>query len=315
MPGQTLSDIRGLLAAHGLSPRHRFGQNFLIDLNLMRKLVDAADLRPGDVVLEVGAGTGSLTEILLERGVRVIAVEIDHGFQELLRERFGHHPRVTLVACDVLSTKHRIAPNVLDALCGNTPDAGGSRKLVANLPYQIATPLLMELLLQPHDPPRSDSKPGPDGDEASTSEPLRPCPNVAPLVCTLQKEVAERFLAPAKTGGYGPISVIAQTLAEIERIATIPSAAFWPRPKVESAMLAIRPRSPLEHGPADIAAFAAFVRRGFLHRRKTLGKAAQSWNEGNGSDALEQAGISSSSRPGDLSPSEWQHFFAAAARP
>lgn len=84
MAGQTLSDIRALLAAAGLAPLHRFGQNFLVDLNLMRKLLAAAELSPGDVVLEVGPGTGSLTELLIETGARVIAVEIDRGLQRLI---------------------------------------------------------------------------------------------------------------------------------------------------------------------------------------------------------------------------------------
>ena len=89
MPGQTLSEIRRLLAEAGLAPQHRFGQHFLIDLNLMRKVVAAADLQPADTVLEVGPGTGSLTEILLDRGARVVAVEIDHGLQGILRRRLG----------------------------------------------------------------------------------------------------------------------------------------------------------------------------------------------------------------------------------
>ena len=140
MAGQILSEIRAVLAGAGLAPQHRFGQNFLIDLNLMRKLVDAADLSPADTVLEVGPGTGSLTEILLDRGVRVVAVEIDHGFQAILRERLGTHPRFTLIQADALATKHCVNPLVLKILSEQPPDAGGAYKLVANLPYQIATP-------------------------------------------------------------------------------------------------------------------------------------------------------------------------------
>ena len=147
MPGQTLREIRALLAAGGLNPQHRFGQNFLIDLNLMRKLVAAAELSPDDVVLEVGPGTGSLTEMLLDAGVRVVAVEIDRGFQAILRERLAANQRFTLVQGDALAGKHRVNPLVLNALRQTRPGAGGSYKLVANLPYQIATPQLVDLLL------------------------------------------------------------------------------------------------------------------------------------------------------------------------
>ena len=216
MPGQTLTEIRSLLAGAGLAPRQRYGQNFLNDLNLMRKLVAAAEIGPEDVILEVGAGTGSLTETLLKRGAHVVAVEIDRGLQALLRDRLGKHPRFTLVQADVLAGKHQINPLVLNILNEQQPGTGGGRKLVANLPYQIATPLLMELLC--------------------TSPPFER------LACTVQKEVAERLAAQPRTAAYGPVSVISQTLAATELIAILPPSAFWPRPKVESIMLTVRPR-------------------------------------------------------------------------
>jgi 16S rRNA (adenine1518-N6/adenine1519-N6)-dimethyltransferase len=147
MPGQTLTEIRQLLDAAGLKPQHRFGQNFLIDLNLMRKLLAAGSPQAGDTILEVGAGTGSLTELLLESGARVIAVEIDRGLSGILRERLGEHPRLTLVQADALSGKNQVNPLVLRLLGERPPEAGGAYKLIANLPYQIATPLLMDLLL------------------------------------------------------------------------------------------------------------------------------------------------------------------------
>src|SRR5262245_9624801 len=169
MPGQTLSEIRSLLAAAGLAPQHRFGQNFLVDLNLMRKLVQRAEVSNADVVLEVGPGTGSLTEILLESGARVIAVEIDRGLQELLHARLGDNPRFTLLRGDALAGKNEINPSVLEALRSTETGPGGARKLVANLPYQIATPLLADL--------------------------LHVTPPVSRMTCTIQKEVGERLIA------------------------------------------------------------------------------------------------------------------------
>ncbi|RMF84547.1 MAG: ribosomal RNA small subunit methyltransferase A, partial [Planctomycetota bacterium] len=204
MAGQTLTQIRTLLAEAGLSPQHRLGQNFLIDLNLMRKALTAAKVAAGDVVLEVGAGTGSLTEMLLDAGCRVIAVEIDRGLLAILRSRFADHPRVQLIAGDALAGKHRLNPEMTAALRAAAADEDW--KLVANLPYQIATPLLMELLL--FDPP------------------------AACLTCTIQKEVGERLMAEPRTAAYGPASILAQTLARVKRVAVLPPKAFWPRPKV-----------------------------------------------------------------------------------
>ena len=142
---QTLSEIRDLLASAGLRPHKKLGQNFLIDGNLMTKIVDAAGLEPDDTVLEIGAGTGSLTEMLLERAGHVVAVELDRGLAELLADRLAGRDNLTLLHEDVLQTKSRIAPVVLDAL----RHAAGGRPalLVANLPYHIASPLLINLLL------------------------------------------------------------------------------------------------------------------------------------------------------------------------
>ena len=136
---QTLSEIRDLLDERGLKPLKRFGQNFLHDHNQLRKLVEAAQLSSGDVVLEVGPGTGTLTEALLEREVRVIAAEIDEGLADLLRDRFGD--RIKLIRGDCLASGRRLAEPIREAL-GDSP-----WKLVANLPYQAASPLMIELLL------------------------------------------------------------------------------------------------------------------------------------------------------------------------
>src|SRR4051812_5019410 len=107
---QTLIQIRALLEERGLAPRKSLGQNFLIDQNLIRKLVDASGVGAGDLVLEVGPGTGTLTEELLERGCEVVACELDRGLAELLRERLGANPRFTLVEGDCLASKREIAP-------------------------------------------------------------------------------------------------------------------------------------------------------------------------------------------------------------
>lgn len=285
MPGQTLQQIRELLAAAGLAPLHRFGQNFLIDLNLMRKLLDAAQLAPGETVLEVGPGTGSLTELLLERGAQVVAVEIDRGLQELLASRFHDQPRLALVCRDVLDSKHEIHSDVLQAL-GARCAPGGRFKLVANLPYQVATPLLANLL-------------------------HLEAPRPALLACTLQREVAARLVAQPRTPQYGPISVIAQCAATVETVARLPPAAFWPRPQVESEMVLLRPN---ESAEAAGRPFADFVRTCFSHRRQTLRRILDRASPSR-PEVLDLVGVNPSARPEELSPGQWQRLHRAWSRP
>ncbi|MGD8452707.1 MAG: 16S rRNA (adenine(1518)-N(6)/adenine(1519)-N(6))-dimethyltransferase RsmA [Phycisphaerae bacterium] len=286
MAGQTLSDIRALLGGAGLSPLHRFGQNFLIDLNLMRKLVDAAGLQPGDVVLEVGCGTGSLTEMLLDAGTHVVGVEIDHGLQGILRDRLGGHPAFSLIQGDALAGKHEINPLVLNVLEQTLARHGATRcRLVANLPYQIATPLLMELL-------------------------YTPLPFDL-LVCTIQKEVADRLAAAAGTDAYGPVSVITETLAAVEPVAIIPPTAFWPRPAVESVALCLRPRPRADTGVEDVPDFVRFVRESFVHRRKMLKAAARHWDVPEPAVVFGRAGVNPEVRPDALSPAQWRSLHTA----
>ena len=284
MAGQTQSEIRALLASVGLSPRHRYGQNFLIDLNLMRKVVEASGLQPADTVLEVGCGTGSLTEMLLAAGAYVVGVEIDHGLQGLLCSRLGENARFSLVAGDVLAGKHQINPDVLAELGRHAPAAPGQYKLVANLPYQVATPLLMELLYVQ--------------------------PRFGRLTCTIQKEVGERLSAAPDTEAYGPISVIAATLADVRLVATFPPTAFWPRPKVESVLVDIKPSSDPPIAAREIPAFVEFVRGSFLHRRKTIKNVLQTLIGRTAASAvLAGADINPQTRPEALGPPAWRNLF------
>lgn len=288
MPGQTQSEIRQLLATAGLAPQHRFGQNFLVDLNLMRKLVAAGEVNPADTILEVGPGTGSLTEFLLAGGARVVAVEIDHGLQAVLRERLGGHPRFTLIQGDALAGKNRVNPLVLNVLDQQPPEAGGAYKLIANLPYQIATPLLVDLLL--------------------VRAPFER------LSCTIQREVGERLAAEPRTAAYGPVSVVMQILADVTPLSIIPPTAFWPRPQVESIMLTVRPRATEEVAVGDVSAFVAFVQRGFQQRRKMLRRLLRDWDELQVLAAFRHAGVSPDCRPEELPPRAWQRLFVAVHR-
>jgi 16S rRNA (adenine1518-N6/adenine1519-N6)-dimethyltransferase len=240
---QTLAQIRDLLESRGLAPRKSLGQNFLIDHNLIRRLVDASGVREGDLVLEVGPGTGTLTEELLARGCRVVACEMDRGLAELLQERLGvsqtgsSRGTFTLIEGDCLASKRGINPEITAAI------AGRPFRLVANLPYGAATPLMLALLVD--------------------------FPACEGMFVTIQREVADRLLAKPSTKDYGPISIVAQALARIERLATLPPDCFWPKPDVTSAMIGlIRRPDPLTTDPARLA---DFCQRVFMKRRKQLG--------------------------------------------
>lgn len=232
---QTLSEIKALLAARGVRPSHRLGQNFLHDHNQLLKILDAAAISPGDLVLEVGPGTGTLTEGLVERGAEVIASEIDPIMAAIVRERLGD--RVRIVEGDCLARNRTLAPALVDAL-GERPFT-----LVANLPYHAATPLLIDLLVR-----RSTCR---------------------GQVALMQREVVDRLLAPEGSRTYGPISVLTTLLSEAHRVATVPPGCFWPQPKVSSAVIQLRPRDATTMD--DPEAFADFLGDLFRSRRKQLG--------------------------------------------
>ncbi|MFO0834379.1 MAG: 16S rRNA (adenine(1518)-N(6)/adenine(1519)-N(6))-dimethyltransferase RsmA [Phycisphaerales bacterium] len=251
---QTLADIKAILAQHGLSPRKALGQNFLLDHNLIRKLVDASGVGAGDVVLEVGPGTGTLTEELLSRGCRVIACELDHGLARMLRERLGSPTSgsFTLIEGDCLEGKHALNDELtrtLREMTGGSADepvgTGGGRgfRLVANLPYGAASPLMTTLL-------------------ASWA-------SCRSMHVTIQREVADRLLAKPGTDAYGTLGIIAQAAAEVSLVATLPPECFWPRPDVTSAMVSIvrRARALTD----DLPRLAACCQKVFGQRRKQIG--------------------------------------------
>ncbi|VAX40494.1 SSU rRNA (adenine(1518)-N(6)/adenine(1519)-N(6))-dimethyltransferase [hydrothermal vent metagenome] len=246
---QTLAQIKDMLASRGLSPRKRFGQNFLVDQNLVRKLVDESGVEAGEVVLEVGPGTGTLTEELLDRGCEVVACELDRGLADLLCERLGAQPSFTLIEGDCLASKRQVAGEIVSVL------AARPFVLVANLPYGAATPLLLALLTE-H-------------------------PACRGMFVTLQREVGDRLAACAGDKAYGSISVIAQSLAVVRTIAKLPAECFWPRPEVASVMIGIE-RLP-SHSIDDPAGLATFCQRVFMQRRKQLGSVLGreiAWPEG-----------------------------------
>jgi 16S rRNA (adenine1518-N6/adenine1519-N6)-dimethyltransferase len=245
-PRQTQSYLRSLFARKGIAPRHRFGQNFLIDLNLHDLILKSAEVVPGDVILEVGPGAGALTALMAAAGATVVAVDIDAGMAELTADATRGMINVRVLHRDALAGKNRLDPEVLDnvrSALAAAPDR--AFKLVANLPYNIATPIISNLLVHPE---------------------LRP----QRIVATIQLELAERMMAPPEAKEYGSLSVLVQALAEVSLIRTLPPSVFWPRPKVDSAIIAIVPDPAKLAAVGDLPWFHAVVRKIFLHRRKNL---------------------------------------------
>ncbi len=240
-PRQTLSYLQRRFAEVGIRPRVQYGQNFLIDLNLLDVLAAEAQIGPDDVVLEVGTGTGSLTQRLAAMASHVVSVEIDRAMHQLAREELAGFSNVTLVLADVLEGKHRLDAGVLAEVAGRR-DGRRPWKLAANLPYAIATPLMMNLLAL-DDPPES-------------------------MTVTIQKELADRVVAQPGTKDYGSLSVWLQSQATAEVLRILPREVFWPRPKVSSAFVRVRFDPRLRERTGDHGFFHRFARAMFLHRRK-----------------------------------------------
>lgn len=268
---QTLSDIRKLLAEAGTHPKKRFGQNFLHDHNKLHQITESAEVSPNDVVLEVGAGTGALSEALLEAGARLIAVEVDDDLVELLRRQLADRENVTILHADILTGKHALNLSVVEHFPTNR------FKLVANLPYNIASPLLVNLGL---DHPAMDL-----------------------AVVMVQKEVADRLTASPGGKTYGPLGVILQSLFEMTEVSTLPPSCFYPAPQVSSAVVKmVRRPQPLA---TDAHAFAAFVHKVFHRRRKQLGSIL-------GSTFRFPEDIDPKIRPERLSVPQWVKLFEAS---
>jgi 16S rRNA (adenine1518-N6/adenine1519-N6)-dimethyltransferase len=245
MPRQTKTFLMERFAEMGIRPATRHGQNFLIDLNLVQVIVDAADLTADDVVLEVGTGTGSLTALIAERAAAVVTCEIDAHLFELASEQLIDLPNVTMLRLDALRNKNNFDDRVMDAVGKELAGAADRRfKLVANLPYNIATPVISNLLLARHVPHS--------------------------MTVTIQKELAERITAQPSTKDYSALSVWIQSQSTAQIVRMLPPSVFWPAPKVSSAILHIVVDPQRRAAIEDLQYFHQITKALFLHRRKFL---------------------------------------------
>jgi 16S rRNA (adenine1518-N6/adenine1519-N6)-dimethyltransferase len=242
---QTLSFLSKTLQRAGLHPKTKYGQNFLIDLNLLDILIQGADLGPNDVVLEIGTGMGSLTKTLAARAGWVITVEVDRDLQKIAAKELGSYSNFNLLCCDALRNKNHLRVEVLQAVADAMAKIPGAKfKLVANLPYNVATPIISNLLHE--------------------------TPLVERMVVTIQKELGERIIAEPSCKDYSALSIWMQSQCDCEILRILPPSAFWPRPKVDSAILRIVPNASKRSSIVDLDFFHTRLRAMFLHRRKFL---------------------------------------------
>lgn len=267
----TRTDLVALLQTHGLKPSRALGQNFVVDPNTVRRIARLANVGPGDLVLEIGAGLGSLTLALVETGATVVAMEVDQYLLEPLRAVIG---------------PHGVALHHADALLANYDEIleGREAVVVANLPYNVATPLVLHLL---------------------ESQPL-----IRRLLVMVQKEVGERFAAQAGDDAYGAASLRVQYFADARVVGKVSPSVFVPKPNVDSALVSIVRRDAVRVDPSVVSEIDLFrvIRTSFGQRRKMLRRSLADWvTEG----VFERADVAATRRPEELTLEEFARLAAA----
>lgn len=253
----------------GLPPvRKSLGQHFLEDRRILGRIVDALEPDEHDTVIEIGPGRGSLSDVLAPRVGKLVLVEYDRALAARLRERYATQPSVSIVEGDVLDVAF-------------APLAGGPFKLIGNVPYYITTPILFHAL------------------EA---------PRASRIVLLVQREVADRIVAPPGSKTYGALSVNLQAVATAHIAFRVAPGSFTPPPKVESAVVVIEPRSDPIVASGEEESFRRFVQDAFSQRRKQMRRVVRSIasvDTERAEAALERAGIDPEVRPETLSPDEF----------
>lgn len=253
--------------------RKSLGQHFLSDPSILGRIVDALAPTAEDTVVEIGPGRGTLTELLAGRARRVVAIEVDRALAALLRERYAKRPSVEIVEADVLQTDLARV-------------AGGPFLLAGNVPYYITTPILFHALR---------------------------APRAQRAVYLMQREVAERIVAPPGAEEYGALSVNVQALATPELLFRVPAGAFQPPPKVESAVIRITPRLDPLVATADEQRYRTLVQESFGLRRKQMVRVVRTitgLDAAAAERALIASGIAPAERPETVSPVQFARLLA-----
>jgi len=273
-----LSEIRATLQEIHVSPIKTLGQNFLHDQNLARWIVDQADITPDDYVVEIGPGLGALTKLVLEKGAHILAIEKDTRLANFLRERLSH-PRLEVMNIDALKFDARVLFSHRRV------------KLLGNLPYNVSSALLLKFLKHPS--------------------------LISLWLLVLQKEMALRLSASPSTRDYGSLTLHAQLHHRVQYLRTISAAVFFPKPKVDSALVRVLPRDPLELPARDDALLAKVIRDGFSQRRKQLQKLLRA-HVRNWDRAALALGFDPKARAEELSLLQWiglANYIAPPAHP
>jgi 16S rRNA (adenine1518-N6/adenine1519-N6)-dimethyltransferase len=273
-----------LFRTKGFHPQTHLGQNFLIDLNIVDYIVYRAQLCPDDVVLEVGAGTGGMSTYLAEQAAALVSVEVDQNMHRLAADALSGYDNVTLLKCDALENKNKLSNEVLDVVQSKLDEAPERRLvLVSNLPYNIATPIISNLV--------------------ATELPwIR-------MVVTIQLELGKRMVAKPSTSDYSALSVWLQSQCGVKLLKTLGPTVFWPRPKVNSAIMQLVPNKQKRATIRDREFFHDFVRRLFHQRRKLLRSMMVSMyrkqlTKPEMDAILESLGLKSTARAEELAPHE-----------
>ncbi len=249
---QTISWLKPELFKNNIRPNKRFGQNFLIDQNILTFIVKAGETNENDVVLEIGTGTAALTTILAEKARSVVTVEIDNGLYAFAQKVAKGHENIIFINKDVIINKSHLEPDVINIVERLLHTSGSGRecvgldlKVIANLPYNISTPLIINLL--------------------ESDFPLKL------MVLTLQKDITNRLSARPGTKDYGILSVISQYFCKIEVLKHLPPDVFWPSPKVESSIVKLVLYNKEKMTPiSNYDLFRNIVKTIFMSRRKTI---------------------------------------------
>ena len=283
MKPYTRNAVREISEKHGFRRADSLGQNFLVDRNIIEKIIDAAELTEGTLVIEIGPGMGALTQIAAERAGKVIAVEIDRHLIPVLGEGVGHLDNVEIINQDILKTDIN---ELIESEKQNFAASGHEIEkvvILGNLPYYITTPIIMGILEREI---KMDT-----------------------MVIMMQKEVAERIVATPGGKTYGALSIACQFFCETDYITTVPRTVFQPQPKVDSAVLRLDKRTdlPWEIGAGGRKLFFEVVRAGFNRRRKTLLNAltALGMDKEDLKSILDEAGVEPSRRAETLSIQEF----------
>jgi 16S rRNA (adenine1518-N6/adenine1519-N6)-dimethyltransferase len=281
---QTKHQIQQLLASAGIFPNKHFGQHFLIDLNLMRVMLESARIGGDDIVLEVGCGTGSLTEGLAEQAGFCIAVEVDDTLAKIAQEQLAPKGNVIVVNTDILESKHTISGTVINAVEAARSKHAGRLMLVANLPYNVACPVMLNLVTGPM--------------------------VVDEMYVTVQKQVAERMTAKPGSRDYGTLSIFLSATGQVKIERILKPTVFWPQPQVESAMVSFVREEEKVSRIKSMELFSEVINLFMGHRRKML-KACTKFAGGelvkvdNWPEIFEQCSIDPTQRPEKLPPEDY----------